>query len=130
MKMIRKRNSTSMLALALILVAVLACNLLNETDKANKLVDEGNAAVQDGRKFLTEAEEKRQAMMTALPDIKSAEEPVAARGLAKDAIAHRHRLQSRMLIDELPPPFADDAVSRDSYAQLSGHRASAGKGVR
>jgi hypothetical protein len=87
MKMIRERNSTSMLALGLILVAVLACNLLNETDKANKLVDEGNAAAQDGKKFLTEAEEKRQAMMTALPDIKSAEEPVAARGLAKDAIA-------------------------------------------
>lgn len=76
------RHSSSFMALLLLVVAVLACSSGNETEKANKLVDEGNAAVNEGKKFVTEAEEKKAKMM---------ETPVAemaeARTLAKEAIA-------------------------------------------
>ena len=95
MKMISGRNSTSILALMLIAVAVLACNLFNETDKANKLVDEGNTAVLDAKKFATEADEKRQEMMNALPDVKSEAEPTAARSLAKDVIAAYDKVRAK-----------------------------------
>jgi hypothetical protein len=59
------------MALMLLLAAVLACSgsIGNETEKANKLVTEGNAAVDEAKKFVTEAEGKK------------------ARTLAKEAIA-------------------------------------------
>jgi len=59
------KNISSALFTGLLLVAVvLACNkTADETDKANKLVDEGNAVVQDGKKFLTDAEEKKATML-------------------------------------------------------------------
>ena len=65
MNMKLNKNISSALFTVLLLVAVvLACNkTANETDKANKLVDEGNAVVQDGKKFLTDAEEKKATML-------------------------------------------------------------------
>ena len=77
-----QRHSSTFMALLLLAAAVLACSSGNETEKANKLVDEGNAAVNEGKKYVTEAEEKKAKML---------ETPVAdlaeARTLAKEAIA-------------------------------------------
>src|SRR5258706_14487423 len=74
--------ASTFMALFLLVAAVLACSSGNETEKANKLVDEGNAAVTEGKKYVTEAEEKKAKML---------ETPVAdlaeARTLAKEAIA-------------------------------------------
>ena len=77
-------HSSMFMALALLVAAVLACggSIGNETDKANKLVTEGNAAVQEATKFVTEAEEKKEQMLQT--EISEIEE---ARTLAKEAIA-------------------------------------------
>jgi hypothetical protein len=48
-----KRNT--LLTLALLLAFVLACNMSNETDAANKLVADGNAAINEGNKLATDA---------------------------------------------------------------------------
>jgi hypothetical protein len=72
------------MALALLLAAVVACSgsLGNETEKANKLVTEGNAAVQEATKFVKDAEEKKEQMLqTKISEI------AEARTLAKEAIA-------------------------------------------
>ena len=60
MKMNTPSQSSMFMALLLLLAVVLACSssIGNETAKANKLVDEGNAAVQEAKKFVTEAEEQ------------------------------------------------------------------------
>jgi hypothetical protein len=81
-KMISRRHSSAFMALLLLVAAVLACSSGNETEKANKLVDEGNAAVQEGKKFVTEAEEKKSKMMQT-----DVSELAEARTLAKEAIA-------------------------------------------
>jgi len=43
----------------------LACSggSADETDKANKLVDEGNAAINEGKKFVADAEQKKDKML-------------------------------------------------------------------
>lgn len=82
-----RRHLTAGMAFLLMVAAVLACNLGDETDKANKLVDEGNAAVSDAKKYVTEAEEKKQKMMSAVDAIKVEADLEAARGLAREAIA-------------------------------------------
>jgi len=46
-----------------LVAAVLACSSGDETEKANKLGDEGNAAVTEGKKFFQDAEDKKQQMM-------------------------------------------------------------------
>lgn len=77
-------HSSMFMALMLLLAAVVACSgsVGNETDKANKLVTEGNAAVQEANKFVTEAEEKKAQMLkTKISEI------AEARRLAKAAIA-------------------------------------------
>lgn len=83
MKMNNKRYSSLGLGLLFLVAAVLACSSLgDETDKANKLVDEGNAAVQEAKKSITEAEEKRQAMLHT-----KVSELAEARTIAKEVIA-------------------------------------------
>ncbi len=75
----------SLTALFLLLFVILACNKTttpSETDKANKLVDEGNAAVQDAKKAVSEAEAKKDEMMKT--DIRRLAE---ARVRAAEAIA-------------------------------------------
>jgi len=60
------QHSRSLLALFFLVAAVLACkntSAPNETDKANKLVDDGNAAVEQAKKFVTDAESKKDQMM-------------------------------------------------------------------
>ena len=65
--MMNPRTSRSVVALFLLIAAVMACksggSTTSETDKANKLVDEGNAAVQDAKKFVADAEAKKTQMM-------------------------------------------------------------------
>ena len=76
-------HSSMFMALMLLLAAVLACSgsLGNETEKANKLVTEGNAAVEEAKKFVTEAEGKKTQMLrTKISEI------AEARTLAKEAI--------------------------------------------
>jgi hypothetical protein len=41
----------------------LACGSEDETAKANKLVDEGNAAINEGKKYVADAEEKKNKML-------------------------------------------------------------------
>ncbi len=61
---LNKNISSALFTVLLLVAVVLACNkTADETDKANKLVDEGNAVVQDGKKFLTDAEEKKATML-------------------------------------------------------------------
>jgi predicted nucleic acid-binding Zn-ribbon protein len=48
-----KRNSV--LALVILALVVVACNMGNETDTANKLVDEGNKLVEEGNKLAKES---------------------------------------------------------------------------
>lgn len=81
MKMNSQRASTFM-ALLLLVMAVLACSSGNETEKANKLVDEGNTAVKDGKTFVTDAEAKKQTMLKT-----DVSELAEARTLAKEIIA-------------------------------------------
>lgn len=58
MHLLRERFSFC-LALSLLLAVAVGCNLLSgDTDKANKLVDEGNTAIQDANKLASEAEQK------------------------------------------------------------------------
>jgi hypothetical protein len=74
--------SNGAMALLFLVAAVLACSSSDETAKANKLVDEGNAAVQEAKKFVTEAEEKKQKMLQT--KVSKLEE---ARATARESIA-------------------------------------------
>lgn len=66
----------------MILGVGLACSgASDETDKANKLVEDGNAAVQDGKKFLSDATEKVSTMLHT--NVKQLAE---ARTIANEAI--------------------------------------------
>lgn len=82
MKMNNQRYSSAVMALLLLVAAVLACSSANETEKANKIGDEGNAAVQEGKKFFIDADEKKQRMLQT-----KVSELAEARTLAKEAIA-------------------------------------------
>jgi len=77
-------HSSMFIALLLLFMAVLACSgsIGNETAKANKLVDEGNAAVQEGKKYVEDAEDKKDKMLHT-----KVSELAEARTLAKEAIA-------------------------------------------
>ncbi len=75
-------QSTMFMALLLLVTAVLACSSGDETEKANKLGDEGNAAVAEGKKFFQDADEKKQKMLET-----NVSQLAEARTLAKEAIA-------------------------------------------
>ena len=78
-------------ALAMLITVVLACSSGgNETEKANKLVDDGNAAVQDAKKSITEAEDLKQKMLRT--DVSQLAE---ARSTAKDAIAAYEKAEAK-----------------------------------
>src|SRR6185436_2654702 len=60
------RYFSSHVAFVLLIAAIWACGSStapSETDQANKLVDEGNAAVTDAKKFVSDAEGKKDQMM-------------------------------------------------------------------
>ena len=64
--MTNPRNFDGLLTMFLLIAAVLACSTGTSTSdvaKANKLVDDGNAAVEQGKKFVLEAEAKKTTMM-------------------------------------------------------------------
>jgi ABC-type transporter MlaC component len=90
MKMNNPGHSSAVMAFLLLIAAVLACSsAVDETAKANKLVDEGNAAVQAGQKYVAEAEQKKQNMLTTkvsqLADARAyAKEAIAAYDMAKE----------------------------------------------
>ena len=73
--------SNALLAGLLLLGVGLACSFGDETEKANKLVVEGNAAIDEGKKYVSDGEEKKSKMLQM---------PVAqlgdARSLAKEVI--------------------------------------------
>src|SRR4051794_30629521 len=64
MRTTMQKNSAGMLMAVLItLVVGVACSALNdETEKANKLVDEGNAAIAETTKLMTDAQGKMSSM--------------------------------------------------------------------
>jgi SMC interacting uncharacterized protein involved in chromosome segregation len=79
--------SSALVAGLLLLGIVLACGGGgdDETEKANKLVEqEGNAAVEDAKKYLTDAEEKKNRMLHT--DITNASKLAEARATANEAI--------------------------------------------
>jgi hypothetical protein len=82
MKMNSQSHSTAVMALLIMVAAILACSVGDETQKANKLVDEGNAAVQEAGKHVTEAEQKKSKMLNM-----QVAELEQARTVAKEAIA-------------------------------------------
>src|SRR4051812_26884531 len=86
-----KNPLTMFLAFAVMIAAVLACSGGgNETDKANKMVDEGNAAVQEAKKSISEAEQLKQKMLTT--DVSHLDE---ARTTAKEAIAAYDKAEAK-----------------------------------
>jgi hypothetical protein len=84
MKMNNPSQSSMFMALLFLVAVVLACSTTtgNETDKANKLVDEGNAAVQEAKKSVATAEEKKDAMLHT-----KVSQLAEARTLAKESVA-------------------------------------------
>ncbi len=80
------RYFSSHVAFVLLIAAIWACGSSStntgETDKANKLVDDGNAAVQEAKKAVSDAEAKKDQMMKT--DIRRLAE---ARVRAAEAIA-------------------------------------------
>ena len=86
-----KNQLAALTAFVLLIAVVLACSSGgNETEKANKLVDEGNAAVQDAKKDITEAESLKQKMLST--DVAQLSE---ARSIAKDAIAAYDKAEAK-----------------------------------
>lgn len=82
MKINNQGHSSAVMALLVLVAAVLACSSIgDETAKANKLVEEGNAAVLQGQKYVAEAEEKKQKMLTT-----KVNQLADARATAKEAI--------------------------------------------
>lgn len=73
---------STIIAMLMLIAVVLACSGGNQTEKANKLVDEGNAAVQEAKKHVTEAEELKDKMLHT-----DVSQLAQARSTAKDAIA-------------------------------------------
>lgn len=65
----------------MLLGVVLACSAGDETEKANKLVNEGNAAIEEGKKYVADGEEKKNKMLQT-----SVAQLADARTLAREAI--------------------------------------------
>src|SRR5256885_5924364 len=84
----KNRNKlNSMIAVLLLGLVALACNLGDETEKANKLVNEGNAAVEDAKKQANEGDEKKTKMMEAVSAIHTKDDLAHARDIAREVIA-------------------------------------------
>ena len=65
MKRLNKNSTVSnAFCAALLLMGVIwSCSIGDEADKANKLVNEGNAAIDEGKKLLAAAEDKKNKML-------------------------------------------------------------------
>jgi predicted acylesterase/phospholipase RssA len=78
---INRSVASALLAGGLLLGVVLACGSADETDQANKLVAEGNSAIDEGKKFFKDAEEKKNQMLQT-----NVSQLAEARTLANEAI--------------------------------------------
>jgi hypothetical protein len=79
------------MVLLLLIAAIVACSTGgNETEKANKLVDEGNSAVQEAKKDITEAEQLKKKMLAT--DVSHLDD---ARSTAKEAIAAYEKAEAK-----------------------------------
>ncbi|MBV9958032.1 MAG: hypothetical protein JO360_06395, partial [Acidobacteria bacterium] len=76
-----------MLALAAMLLFVLACNAGDETEKANKLVSEGNAAIEEGNKQAIDAGAKNDKIFDELSAANFEADKERLSPQAKDAVA-------------------------------------------
>jgi hypothetical protein len=81
-KMNSQRHSSAIVVLLLLVAAFSACNMGDESQKANKLVDEGNAAGKEAKTYVADAEAKKQKMLQT--KVAQLEE---AKATAKEAIA-------------------------------------------
>jgi len=100
------RNKLNLLLVALLLgLAALACNLGDETDKANKLVDEGNAAVEEAKKQANEGDEKKTKMMEAVSAIHTKDDLAHARDIAREVIAAYDKAKNKC--DEAAKKFEE-----------------------
>lgn len=79
-----KRNS--IFALALMLAFILACNASDETDAANKLVNEGNAAIEEGNKLAMEASGKNDKVFDEMTADNFEADKERLKGSAKEAV--------------------------------------------
>jgi hypothetical protein len=69
-----------------LLAFALACNLGDETDKANKLIDEGNQMVTDGNKLVQDATAKNNQLYDNLNDANFADEQARLKTTAQEAV--------------------------------------------
>jgi membrane-associated HD superfamily phosphohydrolase len=84
----KKQSKMSAIVAVLSLAFVaLACSFGDETEKANKLVDEGNAAVQEAHKEATAGDEKKDKMMGEVSAISNQSQLEHARNTAREVIA-------------------------------------------
>ena len=87
-----QKNLSALLALALLIAAVIACSSGgDETDKANKLVNEANSAFDEAKKSYSEAEDLKNKMMRT--DVSQLAD---ARATAKDAIAAYNKAEDKL----------------------------------
>lgn len=88
------KNQLGLLVALIFIVAIFpACNRGGsgtDIDKANKLVDEGNAAVREARNHLSEAEQLKQKMLTTYES-----QFDEARSTARDAIAAYEKTEAK-----------------------------------
>jgi uncharacterized coiled-coil DUF342 family protein len=83
-------KSYAVLAMMCLLTFALACNLGDETDKANKLIEEGNAAITEGDKIFNDANNKFTALdLSADKDKTKASAQEVADGFDKAAAKAR-----------------------------------------
>lgn len=82
----RMKRYTVLALMSLLAVFALACNLGDETDKANKLIDEGNTLVTDGNKTVQEATAKNNQLYDNLNDENFADEQARLKTTAQEAV--------------------------------------------
>jgi hypothetical protein len=87
---INRSVTSSLLAGIMLLGVVLACGTTDETDQANKLVAEGNSAIDEGKKFFKDAEDKKNQMLRT-----NVSQLAEARTLANEAIRDYDRAQEK-----------------------------------
>ena len=91
---LRTNHRNLLIALFLLTAAVLACNTgkkADETDQANKLVDEGNSAFNEAKKNFSDAEALKDKMMHT-----NVSQLADARATAKDAIAAYNKAEDKL----------------------------------
>jgi hypothetical protein len=94
----------TVLALMALLTFALACHFGDETDKANKLIEEGNAAITEGDKIFNDANSKFTGLDPSQANAKATAQEVIdgfdkAAGKARDA-AQKFEEASKLKVDD------------------------------